>query len=190
MKGNQEIFNKIAEALLIDYTSVYYVNAVTNEYVCRSVGFVGSRLDLEWGRCPHTPAGQRAGALFANARFRGICAFCRICSFTVIIILKSPAVCRACFFHAAIILTIADHATFKKLPDRRSLIILSRFIIFIYLYHKNIDFGICLTKSIICVTFIQKIFLTYGKYYDKITIHKQQYNAQYCFIGGQKNEFM
>ncbi len=33
MNGNQEIFNKIAEALLIDYTSVYYVNAVTNEYV-------------------------------------------------------------------------------------------------------------------------------------------------------------
>ena len=29
---NLEIFNKIAEALLIDYTSVYYVNAVTNEY--------------------------------------------------------------------------------------------------------------------------------------------------------------
>ncbi|MCR5122603.1 MAG: EAL domain-containing protein [Ruminococcus sp.] len=33
MNGNQEIYNKIAEALLIDYTSVYYVNAVTNEYV-------------------------------------------------------------------------------------------------------------------------------------------------------------
>lgn len=33
MNSNQEIFNKIAEALLIDYTSVYYVNAVTNEYV-------------------------------------------------------------------------------------------------------------------------------------------------------------
>ena len=33
MNGNQEIFNKIAESLLIDYTSVYYVNAVTNEYV-------------------------------------------------------------------------------------------------------------------------------------------------------------
>lgn len=29
---NFAIFNKIAEALLIDYTSVYYVNAVTNEY--------------------------------------------------------------------------------------------------------------------------------------------------------------
>ena len=33
MNGSQEIFNKIAEALLIDYTSVYYINAVTNEYV-------------------------------------------------------------------------------------------------------------------------------------------------------------
>lgn len=33
MSSNQDIFNKIAEALLIDYTSVYYVNAVTNEYV-------------------------------------------------------------------------------------------------------------------------------------------------------------
>ena len=32
MEINNEIFNKIAEALLIDYTSVYYVNAVTNEY--------------------------------------------------------------------------------------------------------------------------------------------------------------
>ncbi len=29
---NLAVFNKIAEALLIDYTSVYYVNAVTNEY--------------------------------------------------------------------------------------------------------------------------------------------------------------
>ena len=29
---SNEIFNRIAEALLIDYSSVYYVNAVTNEY--------------------------------------------------------------------------------------------------------------------------------------------------------------
>ena len=29
---NAEILNRIAEALLVDYTSVYYVNAVTNEY--------------------------------------------------------------------------------------------------------------------------------------------------------------
>ena len=32
MERNDNIFKKIAEALLIDYTSVYYVNAVTNEY--------------------------------------------------------------------------------------------------------------------------------------------------------------
>ncbi|MBR1824628.1 MAG: EAL domain-containing protein [Ruminococcus sp.] len=32
MMNNDNIFNKIAEALLVDYTSVYYVNAVTNEY--------------------------------------------------------------------------------------------------------------------------------------------------------------
>ena len=29
---NNEIFSKIAEALMIDYSSVYYVNALTNEY--------------------------------------------------------------------------------------------------------------------------------------------------------------
>ena len=34
---NAEIFSKIAEALLVDYTSVYYVNAVTNEYYWYSV---------------------------------------------------------------------------------------------------------------------------------------------------------
>ena len=32
MEHKDEIFSKIAEALLIDYTSVYYVNAVTGEY--------------------------------------------------------------------------------------------------------------------------------------------------------------
>ena len=32
MRDNDSIFFKIAEALLVDYTSVYYVNAVTNEY--------------------------------------------------------------------------------------------------------------------------------------------------------------
>ena len=32
MEQKIEVFNKISEALLIDYTSVYYVNAVTNEY--------------------------------------------------------------------------------------------------------------------------------------------------------------
>ena len=32
MLNNDKILNKIAEALLVDYTSVYYVNAETNEY--------------------------------------------------------------------------------------------------------------------------------------------------------------
>ena len=32
MPNNDSIFNRIAEALLVDYTSVYYVNGVTNEY--------------------------------------------------------------------------------------------------------------------------------------------------------------
>ncbi len=32
MTNNDSVFNKIAQALLVDYTSVYYVNAVTNEY--------------------------------------------------------------------------------------------------------------------------------------------------------------
>ena len=32
MDMQDAIFKKIAEALLVDYTSVYYVNAVTNEY--------------------------------------------------------------------------------------------------------------------------------------------------------------
>ena len=34
---NDVIFNKIAEALLVDYSSVYYVNAVTNEYYWYSI---------------------------------------------------------------------------------------------------------------------------------------------------------
>lgn len=33
MEHKDDIFVKIAEALLIDYTSIYYVNAVTNEYL-------------------------------------------------------------------------------------------------------------------------------------------------------------
>ena len=37
MDNNDIIFNKIAEALLIDYSSVYYVNAVTNEYKWYSI---------------------------------------------------------------------------------------------------------------------------------------------------------
>ena len=34
---NDKIFNKIVEALLVDYSSVYYVNAITNEYQWYSV---------------------------------------------------------------------------------------------------------------------------------------------------------
>lgn len=41
------IFNKIAEALLQDYTSVYYVNAVTNEYYWYSNNSGYSSLKLE-----------------------------------------------------------------------------------------------------------------------------------------------
>lgn len=37
MVENELIFNKIAEALLIDYSSVYYVDAVTNEYKWYSI---------------------------------------------------------------------------------------------------------------------------------------------------------
>ena len=37
MTNNDSVFNKIAEALLIDYTSVYYVNAETNEYKWYSI---------------------------------------------------------------------------------------------------------------------------------------------------------
>ena len=37
MGRDDDILNKIAEALLIDYSSVYYVDAATNEYVCYSV---------------------------------------------------------------------------------------------------------------------------------------------------------
>ena len=32
MTIQENIFMKIAQALLVDYTSVYYVNATTNEY--------------------------------------------------------------------------------------------------------------------------------------------------------------
>ena len=43
------IFKKIAEALLVDYTSVYYVNAVTNEYYWYSVNPEFHSLKLEQG---------------------------------------------------------------------------------------------------------------------------------------------
>ena len=37
MTVQEKIFIRIAEALLVDYSSVYYVNAVTNEYYWYSV---------------------------------------------------------------------------------------------------------------------------------------------------------
>ena len=33
MANHDEIVSKIAEALFVDYSNVFYVNAVTNEYV-------------------------------------------------------------------------------------------------------------------------------------------------------------
>ena len=47
MVDNDQIFNKIAEALLIDYTSVYYVNAVTNEYKWYSINPEFHSLQIE-----------------------------------------------------------------------------------------------------------------------------------------------
>ncbi|MBQ8923336.1 MAG: GGDEF domain-containing protein [Lachnospiraceae bacterium] len=47
MDNNDMIFNKIAEALLIDYSSVYYVNAVTNEYKWYSINSEFSSLQIE-----------------------------------------------------------------------------------------------------------------------------------------------
>ena len=44
---NFAIFNKIAEALLVDYTSVYYVNAVTNEYYWFSANSDFCALNIE-----------------------------------------------------------------------------------------------------------------------------------------------
>ncbi len=44
---NFNIFNKIAEALLVDYTSVYYVNAVTNEYYWFSADSEFCALNIE-----------------------------------------------------------------------------------------------------------------------------------------------
>ena len=45
----EKIFNRIAEALLMDYSSVYYVNAVTNEYYWYSVNPEFHSLNLEQG---------------------------------------------------------------------------------------------------------------------------------------------
>ena len=47
MYNNDSIFTKIAEALLIDYTSVYYVNASTNEYHWFSINPEFHSLQLE-----------------------------------------------------------------------------------------------------------------------------------------------
>lgn len=49
MTIQEKIFTKIAEALLVDYTSVYYVNAVTNEYYWYSVNPEFHSLNLEQG---------------------------------------------------------------------------------------------------------------------------------------------
>ena len=61
MTEQERIFNKIAEALLVDYSSVYYVNAVTNEYYWYSVNPQFHSLSLEQGggrcsdlACPET----------------------------------------------------------------------------------------------------------------------------------------
>ena len=47
MAQNDMVFKKIAEALLVDYSSVYYVNAVTNEYYWYSVNPEFHSLSLE-----------------------------------------------------------------------------------------------------------------------------------------------
>ena len=49
MAQNDTVFQKIAEALLVDYSSVYYVNAVTNEYYWYSVNPEFHSLKLEQG---------------------------------------------------------------------------------------------------------------------------------------------
>ena len=49
MFSNDKIFNKIAEALLVDYSSVYYVNAITNEYQWYSVDPEFHSLHIEQG---------------------------------------------------------------------------------------------------------------------------------------------
>ena len=49
MTAQEVIFKKISEALLVDYSSVYYVNAVTNEYYWYSVNPEFHSLSLEQG---------------------------------------------------------------------------------------------------------------------------------------------
>ena len=49
MTKQDDVFKKIAESLLVDYSSVYYVNAVTNEYFWYSVNPEFHSLSLEQG---------------------------------------------------------------------------------------------------------------------------------------------
>ena len=49
MSKQDEIFKKISEALLMDYSSVYFVNAVTNEYFWYSVNPEFHSLNIEQG---------------------------------------------------------------------------------------------------------------------------------------------
>ena len=49
MINNDPIFTKIAEALLVEYTSVYYVNARTNEYQWYSADSEFQSLHIEQG---------------------------------------------------------------------------------------------------------------------------------------------
>ena len=49
MPAQETVLNRISEALLMDYTSVYYVNAVTNEYYWYSVNPEFHSLSLEQG---------------------------------------------------------------------------------------------------------------------------------------------
>ena len=49
MAAQETVFHKIAEALLVDYTSVYYVNTVTNEYYWYSVNPEFHSLQIEQG---------------------------------------------------------------------------------------------------------------------------------------------
>ena len=47
MIGLEELYKRIAESLLVDYTSVYYVDAITNEYFWFSVDPNFASLHLE-----------------------------------------------------------------------------------------------------------------------------------------------
>ena len=49
MTRQDEVFKRIAESLLSDFSSVYYVNAVTNEYYWYSVNQDFHSLNLEQG---------------------------------------------------------------------------------------------------------------------------------------------